>query len=154
MRLNSLSQIWYAISVKDLVPLTFQLEECKNQKLSAFHFLLLLLTHPLQIRKTSIIIIDIARTKNNTINEILLAKHGTPCFLRWCYLKHFNAAWHKTCRKHLPFDGRVVGQGAILEHLRSFGTWNSHCSSATGLWCVLHYIRCDWHSLPTITFRL
>lgn len=60
MRLNSLSQIWYAISVKDLVPLTFQLEGwninirpllCKDGKLSPSHFLLLLLTHPFHIRK-------------------------------------------------------------------------------------------------------
>lgn len=91
-RLNSLSQIWYAISVKDLVPLTFQLEGwniniqpllCKVGQPSASHFLLLLLTHPFHIRKTSIIFIDIARSKNNTISGILQPNHGSPCLAGW-----------------------------------------------------------------------
>lgn len=53
MRLNSLSQIWYVISVRLLVPLTFQLEEWninirpllwKNGKLSECHVLFFLLS--------------------------------------------------------------------------------------------------------------
>lgn len=92
MRLNSLSQIWYAIAVKDLVPLTFQLKGwniniwtllCTDGKFSASHFLLLLLTHPFHMRKPSIVFINIARTKNKTINGIVQPKHGTPCLLRW-----------------------------------------------------------------------
>lgn len=92
MRLNSVSQLWYAISMEDLVPLTFQLEGWnistqpllfKDGKLSDSHFLLLLLTHPFHTVKALIVFIDVARTKNNTINGILQAKHGSPCLLRW-----------------------------------------------------------------------
>lgn len=95
MRLNSVSQIWYAISMEDLLPLPFQLERwnintrpllCKDGKLLDCHVLLLLLTHPFHIVKALIVFINIGRTKNNTINRILQAKHGDPCFLRWAVL--------------------------------------------------------------------